>query len=170
MIEKAKNILNKKHLLIIGKSKIERRKFINDLIVGVNFEVFRFPSNMKLFDEYYDFIKTEKLYETWYDAKSFNGNQILDFHWDWITENNSLIIMEEFGRMEERWRIELLRIYLNEIENRKKGEKKIHLIISQENENGLIEKLAKVINVGENERRTEKQIVEQNLEIIDISE
>ena len=56
MIEKAKNILNKKHLLITGKSETERRKFINDLIVGVNFEVFRFPSNMKLFDEYYDFM------------------------------------------------------------------------------------------------------------------
>ncbi|WP_027421084.1 hypothetical protein [Crocinitomix catalasitica] len=170
MIEKAKNILNKKHLLIIGKSEVERRKFINDLIVSVNFEVFRFPSNMKLFDEYYDFIKKKKLYQPWYDAKSYNGNQILDFHWDWISENNSLIIMEEFGQMEERWRIELLRIYLNEIENRKKGEKKIHLIISQENEDGLTEKLAKVINVRENEKRTEKQIVEQNMRIIDVSE
>ena len=168
MIEKAIHILNIKHLLITGKSETERRKFINDLIVGVNFEVFRFPSNMKLFDEYYEFIKKEKLYKPWYDAKSYNGNQILDFHWDWITENNSLIIMEEFGQMEERWRIELLRIYLNEIENRKKGEKKIHLIISQESENGLTEKLAKVIDTRENERRTEKQVVLQNLEIINI--
>jgi hypothetical protein len=168
MIEKAKNILNKKHLLITGKSETERRKFINDLIVEVNFEVFRFPSNMKLFDEYYDFIKKEKLYKPWYDAKSYNGNQILDFHWDWISENNSVIIMEEFEQMEERWRIELLRIYLNEIENRKKGEKKIHLIISQESENGLTEELAKVIDIRENERRTEKQVIQQNLEIIDI--
>ncbi len=170
MIEKAKKTLNKKHLLIIGKSEIDRHKFINDLIVGVNFEVFRFPSNMKLFDEYYNFVKKEKLYEPWYDAKSYNGNQILDFHWDWISENNSLIIMEEFGEMEEMWRIELLRIYLNEIENRKKGEKKIHLIISQESEDGLTERTSKVIQSRINERRTKKQIVEQNLEIIDISE
>jgi len=169
MIEKAKDILNKKHLLIIGASEIERRSFINDLIVGLNFEVFRFPSNMKLFDEYYDFIKKEKLYEPWYKAKKYNGNQILDFHWDWISENNSLIIMEEFEQMEERWKIELLRIYLNEIENRKKGEKKIHLIISQENENGLIEKLANVIERRENERRTEHQIIAQNLETLNIS-
>ena len=78
--------------------------------------------------------------------------------------------MEEFGKMEERWQIELLRIYLNEIENRKKEEKKIHLIISQESEDGLIEKISKVIQSRINERRTKKQIVEQNLEIIDISE
>ncbi|WKN45663.1 hypothetical protein [Tunicatimonas pelagia] len=162
--------MNKKHLLIVGKTEAERRKFINDLIQGVNFEVFRFPSRMKLFDEYCDFIKKEKIYEPWYKAKGYNVNQILDFHWDWISENNSLIIMEEFEQMEKRWRIELLRIYLNEIENRKKDEKKIHLIISQESENGLIEKLSEVMVIRESERRTEKQIVEQNLETIDISE
>ncbi len=168
MIEKVKDKLNKKHLLIIGKTDIERKKFINDLLEVVNLEVFRFPSNMKLFDEYFDFIKKEKLYEPWYDAKTYNGNQILDFHWDWISDNNSLVVMEEFEQMEERWQIELLRIYLNEIENRKKGEKKVHLIISQENENGLIEKLARVIDKRDDERRTERQIVEQNLETLEI--
>jgi hypothetical protein len=69
MIEKIKNILNKKHLLVIGKSEIERRDFISELIVEVNFEIIRFPSNMKLFDEYYEFIKKEKLYKPWYRAK-----------------------------------------------------------------------------------------------------
>jgi len=170
MIENAKSLLDKKHLLIIGKSEIERRKFITDLITSVNLEVFRFPSSMKLFNEYCDFIKKEKLYKPSYHAKTYNGNQILDFHWDWISENNSLIIIEEFDKMEESWCIELLRIYLNEIENRKKGEKKIHLIISQRDENGLTEKLSKVIYLRETERRTKKQIIEQNLKIIDISE
>lgn len=59
MIEKARNILKKKHLLIIGESEVERKKFISDLITVVNFEVFRFPSKMKLFNEYYNFIKKE---------------------------------------------------------------------------------------------------------------
>lgn len=68
--------------------------------------------------------------------------------------------------MEKSWKIELLRIYLNEIENRKKREKKIHLIISQTNENGLINELSEVINIREGEKRTRKQIIEQNLEII----
>lgn len=169
MIEKAKNLLKKKHLLIVGKSEIERRQFINDLIIAVNFEVFRSPPKMKSIYDYRDFIKQEKLYEPWYKAKRYSVDQILDFHMDWIAENNSLVIMEEFEHMEESWRIELVRIYLNQIENRKKGEKKIHLVISQENENGLMEQLAKRIHLGDKERRTERQIIEQNLALIDLS-
>ena len=125
---------------------------------------------MKSYDDYYDFIKEQKLYRPSYKAKSYIGSQIIDFHWDWISENNSLIIMEEFDQMEDTWKIELLRIYLNEIEGRKKEEKSIRLIISQENENGLIEKLSKIVSLRENERRTKKQVVEQGLKIIDISE
>lgn len=170
MIERVGKILNKKHLLILGKSESERKIFIDKIVETTNFTVFRFPKGIKSIYDYLDFIKKEKLYKAWYQTKgSFTTNQILDFHWDWITENdNSLIIMEEYDSMEETWKIELLRIYLNEIENRKKGEKKIHLILSQENENGLIEKLAKVIDRKDNERRTEVQIVAQNLERINI--
>ncbi len=80
MIEKAKSILNKKHLLISGKSESERCKFINNLIIGVHFKVFRFSPKMKSFKDYLGFIKKEKLYEPWYKAKSYNVNQILDFH------------------------------------------------------------------------------------------
>ncbi len=170
MIDKIKKKLNKKHLLIIGKSEIERRNFVSSIIQSVNLATFRFPPKMRLFDEYLDFIKKEKLYTPFYEAKTYSGDQIFDFHFDWISENNSLVVMDEFDLMEENWRIELLRIYLNVIENRKKREKKIHLVISQETENGLTEQLSKVIDVRENERRTEKQIVEQNLEIINISE
>ena len=116
MIEKTKNILNKKHLLIIGKSEIERRNFVSDIIQSANLATFRFPAKMRLFDEYLDFIKKEKLYTPFYEARAYSGDQIFDFHFDWISENNSLVVMEEFDLMEERWRIELLRIYLNVIE------------------------------------------------------
>jgi len=169
-IKEIKNKLDKKHLLIIGKSEIERRNFISDIIQDGNYATHRFPTKMRLFDEYINYVKKEKLYTPFYDAKSYNGNQIFDFHFDWIHENNSLVIMEEFHLMEERWKIELLRIYLNVIDGRKKGQKKNHLIISQENENGLIEKLSTVINVRENERRSKRQIVDQNLEVININE
>ncbi len=166
MVEKTQKILSKKHLLIVGKTEAERRMFINALIKDLNFEVFRFPRKLKSIDEYCDVIEKEKLYAPWYSAKSYNINQILDFHWDWISENNSLIVMEDFDQMEELWRIELLRIYLNEIDGRKKGENRIHLIISQESENGLTEKLSKVIKIRENEKRTRRQVVDQNLQIV----
>jgi hypothetical protein len=170
MIEKAKNILNKKHLLVVGSTEIERQKFVSELIIIANYETFRFPSKMQSFGDYLEFVDKVDLYKPWYHKKGkFGYNQILDFHRDWISANNSLVILEEFELMEERWKIEFIRLYLNEIENRKKGEKKIHLIISQESENGLIEKLSKVIDIKENERRTKKQIVKQKLEVIDIS-
>jgi len=49
-----------------------------------------------------------------------------------------------------------------------KGESKIKAILSQESENELIEKLSNVINMKEGERRTRRQIIEQNLELINI--
>ncbi|MEM6684344.1 MAG: hypothetical protein AAF617_01000 [Bacteroidota bacterium] len=125
---------------------------------------------MKTFDEYYDFVKKKQLYRPWYEAKKYNSNQILEFHYDWISQNNSLFIIEEFEYMEETWRIELLRIFINENESHKKNEKKIHLIISQQEEDGLINKLSEVIHYREKERRIRTQVVEQNLKIIDLSE
>lgn len=162
------NLLNKKHLLIVGKSEIERRNFVSYIIENANYETFRFPSKMGLFDEYFDFIKKQNLYKPSYQAKSYNGNQILDFHWDWITENNSLLVIEEFDFMEEKWKMELIRIFLDEINDRKKGEDKIKVILSQDSENGLIENLSNLINFNENENRSKRQIVEQNLEVISI--
>ena len=161
MINHAKKTLNKKHLLIIGKTEVERRNFVNELIKVTDFETFRFPKGMSSIGEYYNFIKKEQLYTPWYEQKTYNSNQILDFHWDWIAENNSLVIMEEFHHMEERWRIGLLKEYVNAVENHKKGEKFNHLIISQESEDEIVEKLSEVILIKENERRTRMQIIAQ---------
>ncbi|WP_420573455.1 hypothetical protein [Kordia sp.] len=170
MIEKTTKILRKKHVLIIGKSETERRHFINQLLNIVNYETFRFPKAMRTIDEYFNFIKKHQLYQPWYPQKSYNSNQILDFHWDWITENNSLIVMEEFQYMEKQWQIELIKEYINAIENHKKGEKHIHLIISQDSENEIVSEISETIFIQENERRTKIQIMAQNLEIIDLSE
>ncbi|MDH7448424.1 hypothetical protein [Aquimarina sp. 2201CG14-23] len=96
---------------------------------------------------------------------------IWNFHRDWITENNSLLVLEEIQDMEERWKFEIIRLCLNEMDYRKKGNDTIHLIISQENENKIVDKLANsIFPIREKERRTKTQIIEQNIEIIDISE
>jgi hypothetical protein len=62
--------------------------------------------------------------------------------------------------------MELIRIFLNEINNRKKGEDKIKVTLSQDSENGLIENLSNLINLKNNEKRSKRQIIEQNLELI----
>ena len=74
--------------------------------------------------------------------------------------------------MEERWKHEIIRLCLDKTENRKKGKETIHLIISQESEDNLIEKMLEneLLFIRENEKRTRIQIIEQNLKIIDITE
>jgi len=125
---------------------------------------------MKTIDEYIEFVRTKKLYEPWYNKKGkFGSNQILDFHRDWISDNHSLIIMEEFENMEERWKIDLLKSYIDEIATRKKNQRVIHLIISQENNNELLDKIEKEIWASENDKRIKKQIVEGSLEIIEMT-
>jgi hypothetical protein len=163
-------ILNKKHLLLIGGSKTERESIVTRIIENSNYETFRFPKEMKLFDEYLLHVRKVKLFDPWYDVKGKHGNdQVLDFHRDWISDNHSLIIIEEIHMMEERWRLELIRCYLEEVENHKKGEKFIHLIISQDEESDLVKKLSEVIHVENLRNRTKRQVIESCLKIIDIS-
>lgn len=169
MIEKLIDKLTKKHLFIIGGTDVTRKRLIDDIIKGSNFEFFRFPKQMRTIDEYVDFVRKENLYEPWYSKKGkFGANQVLDFHRDWISENNSLIVMEEFQEMEQRWKMDLLKSYIDPIKNRKKGEKTIRLIISQENEDGLISNLSADIYGNEKDQRTPEQIVKGSIELVEI--
>jgi hypothetical protein len=171
MIDKAILKLSKKHLLIIGGSKTERHDLIDKIINQANLEFFRFPKGMNSIDEYIDFVRKENLYHAWYTQKGkFGSNQLLDFHRDWISENNSLIIMEEVQEMEHRWKIDLLGTYIEQIQNRKKEDKTIRFVISQENEDGLINNLIENVYAVEGERRTKRQIIEGSIELITIDE
>lgn len=163
-------ILSKKHLLLVGGTKKERQSMVTKIIENVNYETFRFPKEMRFIDDYLDYVRKNKLFNPWYEVKGKHGdNQVLDFHSDWISENHSLIVIEEIQMMEERWRIELINWYLKEVENHKKGEKLIHLVISQDEENGLIEKLSESSCIENLRNRTKRQIIEGSLKTIDIT-
>jgi len=151
--------IDKKHILIIGKTELERRNLINELIKNSNLETFRFPLRMKSSTEYFDFCSKYGLYQDWQDTISHIG---------WISENESLIVLEEFQFMEEIWNIEIINCYLEASENRKKGQITAKVVISQNEENGLLKKLEEKINLRENEKRTKRQIIAQNIEIINI--
>ncbi len=173
-MEKIKKILKKNHLLIIGKTEIERKKFITELISISGFETFRFPSKMQTLDDYFNAVKKMKVYKPWYKSTNYNNDAIWDFHREWILRSCSLIILEELDDMEYDDKIRsILPMYINAMEEKKKGEDCIHLIISQQSENGLIEQLTKEFffhSDREKERRSKRQIIEQNLKIIDIEE
>lgn len=169
MIDEIVKKLNKKHLLIVGGNKEERQKIVNKIIIRANLQFFSFPKNRSSIVEYVDFVRKENLYQAWYSKKGkFGINQMLDFHWDWISENNSLVVLEEFQQMEQSWKIDLIRIYIEQLENRKKGDNLIRLIVSQENEENLIENLAAQIYVKDNERRTKRQVIEGSVEVVEL--
>lgn len=171
MVTKAINLLFKKHVLIVGKSETERRSFINDLLSKVNMETFRSSLYMENIDDYINFIKRNKMYAPFYEAKSYSSDQILDFHWSWIAETHGvLVILEEFDRMEQIWKLQILKDYIQAVENRTKGQQVIKLIVSQQEENELLKELETIIDVTETDRRTKSQALLQSLAVVDLSE
>mgnify|MGYP000577908386 CR=1 FL=1 len=169
MIDLALKKLARKHLLIIGGTKPQRQRQIDILISKANLDFFRFPIGMKTIDEYVSFVRKENLYRAWYDKNGkFGSNQLLDFHRDWILENNVLIIMEEIQEMEEGWKMDLLGSYAKEIQNQQKTVKTIRLIVTQDTENDLLNNLADSLYVHENEKRTKRQIVDGVFEVIEL--
>ena len=75
--------INKKHILITGKTELERRGLINELIENSNFETFRFPLRMKSSTEYFNFCSKYGLYQDWQDTVSHIG---------WISEKIGLMV------------------------------------------------------------------------------
>ncbi len=171
LLEKAIKKLDKKHLLIIGADEGERSKFVNLILEQTYYETFRFPKGMKTIYDYVDFVRARNLYTPWYTKKGkFGTNQLLDFHRDWISDNHSLVILEEIDQWEENWKIDLLKSYLNEVVTRQKGQKVIHLIVSQESEHNLLQKLEEEFCLAEEEGRTKQQVIEGCFEIIELNE
>lgn len=103
------NFTFKKHILIVGKTKIERHKILNQILANSNLELCRFPVSMKSFSDYLDVVQSKKLFSPFYETKGkYNLNQILDFHIDWIAENNCLFVFEEFQELEGKFGLEIL--------------------------------------------------------------
>lgn len=156
-------IIKQKHVLIIGKTQTERHKFLVELSRNLSYQITWFPSSMTSFDEYLQTVKIKKLFNASFPAKGkYNFSQIYDYHRDWIENSNSIFILEEFHKMEEVWKIELLRMFIENLEKYKRGA--TLLIISQDEENGLLSKL----KVNSNDKKTSEQIINSNLKIVEM--
>ena len=68
-LENALNTLERKHLLVIGKSEAERQLFIAEIIKSAGLETFRFPKKMESIDTYLEFVRTQNLSQPWYEKK-----------------------------------------------------------------------------------------------------
>ena len=163
MIVPKENINFSKHILISGNSEIERRKLLSKILIKCNLETIVFPKSMKNFGEYINTIEKKKLFEPYYESnRKYNSNQILDFHIDWIAENNCLFVLEEFQNMDDNWNNEILRILINNLETNNKSATKFILTIDDETK--LINNLKEIVDVTN--YKTKDQVVESNLQII----
>lgn len=152
-----------KHILICGKTKTERHKVLNIILEQSNLQLFRFPKSMGSLSDYLNFIQSKKLFSPFYESKGkYNLNQILDFHIDWIADNNCLFVFEEFQNIEDGFGLEIMRIMINNLEANHKSATKI--IMTLEDETKLINNLYEIVN--ETKYKSKVQVVESNLQVI----
>lgn len=164
-------ILSKKQILLVGGTKLKRKNTVSLIVENSKYAVYRFPLGMKSLYDYLDFVRKKQLFVPWYESRAKYGtDQLIDFHLDWISENEVLIVIEEIEEFEEGWKLEILCWYLEASERHKKGEKFSRLLLTQEKEDDLIGKLSKKIRIKNNYNRTTVQIVENNLKIYDLTE
>jgi hypothetical protein len=157
------NFTFQKHILIVGKTEMERQKSLARILECSNLECIRFPRSMKSFSDYLDVIQSKKLFSPFYETKGkYNLNQILDFHMDWISDNNCLFVFEEFQKVEDKFSLEIIRLMINNLESNTKSATKI--IMTLEDETELINNLNEIVN--ETKYKTKAQVVKSNLQII----
>lgn len=176
MINSLVKNIDKKHLLIVGKSEEARREFVNRLLETSNKQIYKFPANIERFDQYIEQVR--KLFPfipvNWdeQNPKKWTLNQVWDFHLDWTNNTHSiLIVIEEFGKMEEGWKIEILRHYLStsyDQEQPNKTDLNFQLIVTQQEEDHLVDKLSSVFGLKEHEKRTAKQVIQGKLEVVNL--
>ena len=157
------NFTFQKHILIVGKTQIERHTSLDQILANCNLEFIKFPASMKSFPDYLNIVQSKKLFSPFYESKGkYNLNQILDFHIDWIADNNCLFVFEEFQNIEDRFALEIMRIMINNLEVNHKSATKI--IITLEDETELINNLYEI--VSETKYKSKVQVVESNLQVI----
>jgi len=156
-----KHFTFEKHILIAGKTEKERYSSLNQILENNNLELIRFPKSMRSLSDYINVVQAKKLFTPFYETRGkYNANQILDFHMDWIAENNCLFIFEEFQFVDDKFRLEILRIMINNLETNHQGTK---LIVTLENEMSLIKCLGEIVD--ETEYKTKVQVVQSNIQI-----
>ncbi|QHT70022.1 hypothetical protein GXP67_26940 [Rhodocytophaga rosea] len=170
-----KNI-DRKNLFVVGKSAADRQRFVDNIVATTNKVVYRFPPNIRSFDNYIEQVR--RLFPfvptNWHEQnpKKWTRNQVWDFHLDWTNNTHSiLIVIEEFGKMEENWEIEIIRDYLQKSYYQEQINNPLvnfQLIVTQEEDEGIVEKLSAIFGLKENEKRTSNQVISGKLQVINL--
>ncbi|MFD2034020.1 hypothetical protein ACFSKL_04415 [Belliella marina] len=167
---------DKKHILIVGKSEKERKDYVDDIIATTDKVVYRFERNLNDFDEYIEQVRNlfPFIPYNWNEQnpKKWTLNQIWDFHLDWTDDTfNILIILEEFDKIEDNWKTEIIRDYFTTTYDQEKARKShlnFQLILTLPEENQLIKNVVSEFGKDVNEKRSEEQIIHGKLEVINL--
>jgi hypothetical protein len=176
MIFKEEKYTDKKHLLVVGKTEKERVKYVDNIISNSDKVIYRIKRNLNNFDEYIEQVRNifPFIPHNWNEQnpKKWTLDQIWDFHLDWTDDTNSiLIILEEFEKIEDDWKTEIIRNYFTTSYDQEKNNQpnlNFQLILTLQEENELMKKVISKFGLNENEKRTEKQVVEGKLKIINL--
>lgn len=166
----------KKHFLIIGKTEKERKRYVDLITSKSNRVIYRFKQNLKSFNDYIEQVRNifPFIPISWdeQNPKKWTLNQIWDFHLDWTDDTKSiLIVLEEFEKIEENWKVQVLRDYFTtSYEQEQIGNSSLNfqLILTLPDEVDLIKKVTSALGTRENEKRTKEQIMKGKLEILNL--
>jgi len=169
--------VTEKHLLVVGNNSLRRKGFIDDLVKKSDKLIYRLKPNIKSFDEYIEQVRIVFPFipENWDEQNpgKWTRNQIWDFHLDWTNETHSiLIVVEGFDEVEENWKIEILRDYIQTSyyqEKPKNSMSNFQLILSMESHGNIIDKICELLGTKETEKRSPEQIVKGKIKIIDLN-
>lgn len=167
---------HRKHILVIGQSDKDRKKYIDEIITKSDKAIYRFKRGITSFRDYikqvrkiFPFIPLDWNIQ---NPKKWTLNQIWDFHLDWTNNtSNVLIVLEEFQKIEEEWKIAIVKDYFTTSYYQEKANKSnlnFQLIITLPEESELIEKVAFEFGLNENEKRDSNQIIKGKLKIINL--
>lgn len=107
------------------------------------------------------------------NPKKWTLNQVWDFHLDWTDDAKSiLIIIEEFENIEDNWKQEIIRDYFTasyDQETEGNSWLNFQLILTlPQFDSDLMEKVINDLGLRENEKRTQKQVIEGKLLVVDL--
>lgn len=166
IIKNAVRKIKSNHLIIALGTKDQQQQFVQDVIRQTNYATHVPRQPIRTINDYVEFIRDHELYQAWYHSKKkFNSNQLLDFHRDWLIDNNSLLVLEAFHELEDRWKVDLIQGF---IEAQQHGNSKNTRAIITLDQLGDWYDMLFDINwfKRKKDKRTNQQIVMGGLEII----
>ena len=89
--------IDNKHLLVVGKDKIDRHKFVKNILDSSDKQIYKIPPGVKRFEDYIEHVRRTFPFipENWdeQNPNKWTLNQVWDFHLDWTEKTRNILIL-----------------------------------------------------------------------------